>query len=103
MTFRSQTVERHETRKSAQAQYRINSGNHLILSLNAFTFPKSLNSFAAEQDLPLSYVENAWRVEMDSRALKQFLDLGQRTESGLDDKLHVLQDEGWFVVSEEEF
>jgi hypothetical protein len=104
MTFRSLTIERHETRESAQAPYRVDHSYHLIFSLNAFTFPKSLHSFAAEQDLPLSYVDNAWlRVAMDGRALKQFLDLGRRTEIGLDSQLQLIEDQRWFVVTEEEF
>jgi hypothetical protein len=104
LTYRSLWIEAHESQESAEALYFVGRAPKPLISLNAFTFPKSLHSFASEQGLPMSYVDNAWlRVAMAGRELRQFLTFGCRTEVDPDHQVDLIEDDTWFVVSEEEF
>jgi len=104
MTFRSLSIASHESRLSAHETFgATNSSSHLF-SLNAYTFPASAVVFAKEHELTIDYVDNAWaRIAMDGKLLKQFLAYGAETEPDLEMCLAKIQDDKWYLVSEEEF
>ena len=101
MTFKSLFIESHPNRESAHATYvpGVSVNRQVVCSLNAYTFPASAVRFATEHGLTVDYVDNAWaRIALNGCLLKRFLAYGGETEP-----VAHIDEQGWYVLTEEEF
>ena len=104
MTYQSLYVESHEDQGGARAAYKSGTVRNVIITLNAYSFPKRASAFAQAEGLNVDYVDNAWtRIAIDGRLLKIFLAYGHATEPSLELYLGKVDDDSWYVINEEEF
>lgn len=104
MTYKSLIIESHSSRESAHAPYVVGVNQPAIISLNAYSFPKSATRFAKEKGLDIFYVDNAWlRTAIDGRLLKEFLAHGTATEPSYAEYIAKIDDDRWYVIQEEEY
>lgn len=104
MTYKSLIIESHPSRESAHAPYVVGANRPAIISLNAYSFPKSATRYAKEKGLDIFYVDNAWlRIAIDGVCLREFLAYGSATEPSYDEYIAKINDDRWYVIQEEEY
>ena len=104
MTFQSLMIETYPDSASAKAPYQPGVHGEVFASLNAYSFPRSAWVFAKANNLDVIEVDNCWiRVPLPGSKLREFLNCESPGDPDLPDIAARIEDDAWYLLSEEEF